>query len=411
MKRISFTLCAACISLCTMAQGTLLKRLQGNPKIDSLAIYAYNIGSLVPEVTYSYDGKYHKTVNIHCTLTNDFQPTPKTGDPKKDLINQKNDSILQDRINREHQVYDAIRNTCKALTDNALESYVWEYHREGVDSVRYAIVIGEYQNGDTLTTFRSQRDVYYDCAPELVSFDYNSYPHNNRSPWSPKGFGYFRYEYTPDSVYKPNKDIVPFDKEAYTRLIQPILKQEGITIRQFYVYNDSTYTIVRKGFKEDDFVVREETKEPRQTKSETRGTVYTMHSRKQATDVMEQITMATLNYLEDNTSFWFTFRPNPPFIGGNRKLSEFFGSRYLSRVPDFYHIYIHCFGEEFNIIIVEGQGDMMIPAEWGVLKSWKNGKVTYDKKALKTQTPQQAREKTMGHTSVTTRSFEPFDEE
>lgn len=411
MKRISFTLCAACISLCTMAQGTLLKRLQGNPKIDSLAIYAYNIGSLVPEVTYSYDGKYHKTVNIHCTLTNDFQPTPKTGDPKKDLINQKNDSILQDRINREHQVYDAIRNTCKALTDNALESYVWEYHREGVDSVRYAIVIGEYQNGDTLTTFRSQRDVYYDCAPELVSFDYNSYPHNNRSPWSPKGFGYFRYEYTPDSVYKPNKDIVPFDKEAYTRLIQPILKQEGITSRQFYVYNDSTYTIVRKGFKEDDFVVREETKEPRQTKSETRGIVYTIHSRKQATAVMEQITMATLNYLEDNTGFWFTFRPNPPFIGGNRKLSEFFGSRYLSRVPDFYHIYIHCFGEEFNIIIVEGQGDMMIPAEWGVLKSWKNGKVTYDKKALKTQTPQQAREKTMGHTSVTTRSFEPFDEE
>ena len=410
MKRIAFALCATIVSLCTMAQGTLLKRLQGNPMIDSLAIYAYNQGN-VPEVTYSYDGKFHKTVNIHCTLTNDFQPTPKTGDPKKDLINQKNDSILQDRINREHQVYDAIRNTCKALTDNALESYVWEYHREGVDSVRYAIVIGEYENGDTLTTYRSQRDVYYDRAPELVSFDYNSYPHNNRSPWSPKGFGYFRYEYTPDSVYKPNKDIVPFDKEAYTRLIQPILKQEGITIRQFYVYNDSTYTIVRKGFKEDDFVVREETKEPRQTKSETRGTVYTMHSRKQATDVMEQITMATLNYLEDNTSFWFTFRPNPPFIGGNRKLSEFFGSRYMSRVPDFYHIYIHSFGEEFNIIIVEGQGDMMIPAEWGVLKSWKNGKVTYDKKALKTQTPQQAREKTMGHTSVTTRSFEPFDEE
>jgi len=124
---------------------------------------------------------------------------------------------------------------------------------------------------------------------------------------------------------------------------------------------------------------------------------------------MEQITMATLNYLENNTGFWFSFRPNPPFIDGNRKLSDFFGSKYLSRVPDFYHIYIHCFGEEFNIIIVEGQGDMMIPAEWAVLKSWKNGKVAYDKRALKNQTPEQAREKTMGHTSLTTRSFEPFE--
>ena len=408
MKRIAFALCATCISLCTMAQGTLLKRLQGNPKIDSLAIYAYYQG-IVPDVVYSYDGKLHKTVNINISIMNDFQPTPATGDPKRDLQNQKLDSIRQDRINQEHQVYEAIRNTCKALTDNALESYVWEYHRNGVDSVRYAIAIGEYQNGDTMTIYQNQRDVYYDRAPELVSFNYNSYPYNNRSQWNPKGFGHFRYEYTPDSVFKPNKDIVPFDKEAYTRLILPILKQEGITSRQFYVYNDSTFTIVRKGLKEDDFVVREQTLEPKQTKSETRGTVYTMHSRTQATAVMEQITMATLAFLEDNTGFWFSFHPNPPFIDGNRKLSDFFGSKYLSRVPDFYHIYIHCFGEEFNIIIVEGEGDMMIPAEWAVLKSWKNGKATYDKKALKTMTPQQAREKTSGYSSVTTRSFEPID--
>ncbi len=407
MKRIAFALCATIVSLSTMAQGTLLKRLQGNPKIDSLAIYAYNIGTDVPEWIYSYDGKYHKTVNIQCTLTNDFQPTPATGDPKKDLQNQKLDSIRQDRINREHQVYEAIRNTCKALTDNALESYAWEYHRNGVDSVRYAIVIGEYQNGDTLTTFRHKRDVYYECAPELVSFNYNSYPYNDKSPWSPKGFGYFRYEYTPDSVYKPNKDIVPFNKEAYTRLIQPILEQEGITSRQFYVYNDSTYTIVRKGFKEDDFVMRMQTLEPKQTKSETRGTVYTLHSRAQANAVLDQIVKATWKYLEDNSGFWFDFHPYNGF--GYSRLNELFDGKCLTRIRSFFHIYLHNFGEEYNIMIVEGKGDMMIPAEWAVLKSWKNGKVTYDKKALKTQTPQQAREKTSGHTSVTTSSFEPFD--
>ena len=52
---------------------------------------------------------------------------------------------------------------------------------------------------------------------------------------------------------------------------------------------------------------------------------------------------------------------------------------------------------------------MMIPREWQILKSWKNGKVTYDKKALKNMTPQQAREKTLGYSSVTTRQFEPFE--
>ena len=414
MKRFAFALCATIVSLSAVAQGTLLKRLQGNPMIDSLANYVYNIGTAVPDwITYSYDGKYHKTVRIQCALTNDFLPTPSTGDPKKDLQNQRNDSIIQDRINRENKVYEAIRNTCKALTDNALESYIWEYHRNGVDSVRYAIVIGEYQNGDTLTTYHHNRDVDYINAPELISFSYNSYPYNIGSQWSPKGFGYFRYEYTPDSVYKPIKDIVPFDKEAYTRMIQPILKQEGITSRQFYVYHDSTYTIVRKDRNEDDFVLREQTVEPKQAKSETRGTVYTMHSRTQATEVLEQIKNATLAFLEDNTGFWFSFHPTITFFNGTHmklRLSELFESQYLSRVPDFYYIYIRCASEqEFNIIIIEGKGDMMIPAEWAVLKSWKNGKVTYDKKALKKMTPQQAREKTSGFYSVTTRSFEPFE--
>ena len=406
MKRIALALCATIVSLSTTAQGTLEKRLQGNPKVDNLVNEVTALGGN-PDVSYYFDGKFHKTVGIFSNLMNDFQPTPPTGDPKKDAQNHAMDSIRQDRINQGHKAYEAIRNTCKALTDNATESYSWEYHRDGVDSVRYAIAIGEYQNGDTIRIYHDQREVQYYNAPELLSFYYNTDPHNDGNPWRGKGYGYFRYEYTPDSVFMPKKDIVPFDKEAYTKAILPILKQEGITSRQFYVYHDSTFTIVRKDRKEDDFVLREQTDEPKQTKSETRGTVYTLHSGAQANAVLAQIVKATWDYLDNATNAWFSFHPYNDF--GNRRLYELFESKYLSRVPDFYHIYIHCFGEEYNIIIVEGTGDMMIPAEWGVLKSWKNGKVTYDKKALKTLTPEKAREKTSGFTSVTTRQFEPFE--
>ena len=407
MKRIAFALCATIVSLGTTAQGTLLKRLQGNPKVDNLVSEVSALGAN-PDVSYYFDGKFHKTVGIFCTLMNDFQPTPPTGDPKKDTPNQRMDSVRQNKIKQEHQVYEAVRNTCKALTDKAIESYSWEYHRDGVDSVRYAIAIGEYQNGDTMTTYQDQRDVQYYNAPELLSFYYNTDPHNDGNPWRAKGYGYFRYEYTPDSVFMPKKDIVPFDKEAYSKLIMPILKQKGITSRQFYVYHDSTYTIVKKKRNEDDFVLRVHTLEPKQTKSETRGTVYTLHSKAQACAVLSQIVKATWDYLEDSSRFWFSFRPYNDF--GNRKLNELFESKYLTRIPSVFHIYLHNFGEEYNIMIVEGQGDMMIPAEWAVVKSWKNGKLTYDKRALKNQTPQQAREKTSGYTSVITRQFEPFGE-
>ena len=378
MKRIVFALGLAIVSLGMMAQGTLEKRLQSNQKIDSLISEVYRSEG-TPNVTYMYDGKLHKTVYMSCVVMED----------------------------RENKTYEAIRNTCKALTDDAKECYVWEYHRNGVDSVRYAIAIGEYQSGDAMGSYKNQREVYYYNAPELVSFRYDPFPNNNDTQLKIKGYAHFRYEYTPDSVFKPKKDIVPFDKEAYSKVILPILKQEGITSRQFHVYHDSTYTIVRKDKHEDDFVLREETDIPKQQKSETKGTVYTMHSRALANEVLDKIRMVTLNYLEENTCFWFSYHP---YIGyGNRLLTEFFESMYLTRVPDFYHIYLQHMGEEYNIIIVEGRGDMMIPAEWAVVKSWKNGKVAYDKKALKTQTPQQAREKTLGYSSVITRSFEPFE--
>ena len=189
---------------------------------------------------------------------------------------------------------------------------------------------------------------------------------------------------------------------------QPILKQKGITSRQFYVYHDSTYTFKKEDYGKEEFVIRVNTLDPKQFRSETRGTVYTMHSGAQADSVLSQIRTATLAFLENNSGFWFTFYPYTNY--GYRQFSPLFTSEYLARVLDFYHIYLHCgAGEkEFNIIIVEGTGDMMIPSEWALLKSWKNGKVVYDKK-VKNLTPEQAREKTSAGRAFITRQYEPFE--
>ena len=92
MKRITFALCIILISLSTVAQGTLQERLKGNPKIDSLVSKVAALGGS-GQVSYYYDGKLHKTVSIFCSLMNDFEPTPPTGDSQRDARNQKMDSI------------------------------------------------------------------------------------------------------------------------------------------------------------------------------------------------------------------------------------------------------------------------------------------------------------------------------
>ena len=409
MKRITFTLCFTFISLCTMAQGTHQKRLQGNPKIDSLTSEVKALGGN-PRVSYYFDGKFHKTVDIICDLMKDYQPTPPTGNPKMDAQIPLLDSIRKERSDRSNRIYNAIRNTCKALTDEATESYTWEYHRNGVDSVRYTIALGEYQGGDTLKTWQHDREVQYHGAPEIITFRCNPWEDKSGGPGAINGYGDFRYVYTPDSVGIEREDRVPFNKKAYTALIQPIMKQKGITTRQFYIYCDSTYT--PKDIKwrdDDDFAIYEKSLTPLQPKSENRGTVYTMQSKELADSVLSQLIQATWEFLNENSNMTF-FRFHPHTTYGITGMNELFQSDDYHRVLNFYHIFLHSDGDkEFNIVVVEGTGDMMIPMEWLIMKSWKNGKIVYDKKRMKNITRQQARENTARNRFKITRQYTPID--
>ena len=409
MKRTVFALCATIIALSTTAQGTIQQRLKGNPKIDSLVSEMEALGRSV-RVSYYYDGRLHKTIMIGCGLMKDYQPTPPTGDPKQDLQALKLDSVRQMETLRLKRAYDAMRRTCQQLTDEAKESYSWEYHRGGVDSVRYTVALGEYASGDTMQTYRRNRDVFYYNAPEIITFGYDPWPGSDVSPWRLKGYATFRYEYTPDSVSKMPKERSPFDKEAYKRLLQPILKQKGITSRQFNVYCDSTYSLKEMKWNDgDEFIMHEKTITPVQPKSETRGTVYTIRSKAMADSVLEQMIQTTWKFLEDNPGVGFHLNPYAGF--GVRTMNELFGNLDYRRVMGFYHIYLHCIGdqEEYNIVFLEGTGDMMVPMEWLIVKSWKNGKVVYDKKRMKNMTPKEARSNTSGHRTTLTRQYDPID--
>ena len=95
MKRTVLALIAIIISLCAgHAQGTIQQRLQGHPKIDSLVSEMEALGRSV-RVSYYYDGRLHKTIMIGGGLMKDYQPTPPTGDPKRDLQALKLDSVRQ----------------------------------------------------------------------------------------------------------------------------------------------------------------------------------------------------------------------------------------------------------------------------------------------------------------------------
>jgi hypothetical protein len=159
----------------------------------------------------------------------------------------------------------------------------------------------------------------------------------------------------------------------------------------------------------DEFIMHEKTITPVQPKSETRGTVYTIRSKAMADSVLEEMIQTTWKFLEDNPGVGFHLNPYTGY--GVRTMNELFGNLDYRRVMGFYHIYLHCIGdqEEYNIVFLEGTGDMMVPMEWLILKSWNNGKVVYDKKRMKEMSPKQARSYTSGHRFTQTRQYEPID--
>ena len=195
--------------------------------------------------------------------------------------------------------------------------------------------------------------------------------------------GVFEYTETTDSVDGKTEYL---DREGYTRHIASILKQKGVESRPIYFSHDSTCTVEKSN---DNFVVRVETTLPVQPRSETRGTLYTIHSGELADRVLSQLADATWQYLKEHPNTCYEFNPERKYTHGS--LRSFFTSTRETRVYDEFRVLIHCFrDEEFHILMLHTQGDLWIPCEWPVLQSWKNGKATYVRKA-KQLTPQEVK--------------------
>ena len=110
---------------------------QTNPRIASLVDKAYSIeGSHVTFVC-AYNGTYYESVTIFL----DSNPDVRSFKFANDSITNLTDSIRRLTNQAARPVYDAIRTTCRSLAQDADESNLWEYHHDGTDSIKYAIML------------------------------------------------------------------------------------------------------------------------------------------------------------------------------------------------------------------------------------------------------------------------------
>jgi len=371
---------------------TLNLQAQTNPKIAGLVDYACSVEGSHVKYFCGYNGTYYESVYLFLEPRFDkFVPNF-----ANDSITHLTDSLKQLELKAGRPIYNAIRRTCQSLSRDAEESYMWESHLNGKDSIKYTILL---KKGDIIspnsisnTTHRelydsNLRNFHTLVGKESLKFEFGSY-YRYKEPTFPEGerpldgWGQLDYRYAVDTV---RGEIEHFDKKGYRIRIEKLLSNTNhLTSRPIYLSHDSTYLSVGDMvyFVNSPHGVGKYNEQKKdwdvkylRPQSETEGIIYTTHSKEVADSMLHLIVSSTKAYLKEHPHIRYKFYPKARY---EETLSPVFTGENGTGAVEDYRIFVHRDqNNEYHILAFDTKGELWIPLEWPELKSWKNGQASY----------------------------------
>lgn len=285
------------------------------------------------------------------------------------------DSINHLRRQRLTQVLDSIRTTFARLGKDASESYLYEYHKDGTDTIKYSLAFR--RDDGALRTYRYNNSVYFNNAGEVALFDYTR--RDDSDGWGATDWGYYSHLYTiPNDTWD---DMQPFDHVAFEALIAPALKAakklKGAKAYPVYWRHD-------EGFNDDvgpngnlvGKTVRQSDYGPNSHYGLTTGTLYfiPIQHEAEAKALYRQIDSLAHSYVDSHPEQYYTYTFSSDFRYGNL--------RDMVRGQDFkddsnYSLKALADDTGFYILSINTKGELWIPRDWPRLKSYVNGKMEY----------------------------------
>lgn len=345
MKKILTIMLMAAFAVTTQGQ-------QPNPRLAPLEEYIQQHGIAVKYKLSNYAGNitHSKQTDNLTTMYGNAAPTGKSG------------------LERRQDLIDSIRTVFTGLSKNALESYMYEYHKQGKDTVKYS----------------------YEGEPfEFVTFDYKKKPKSNTSGtehYVTDVFCYRHYYSVPSGAKK--EDMKAFDGEEFNVYLQPVL-QKFLKLKGAKAY--SVHWQHDDGFKNDDDFCR--TAEYRRTKDEagknaglTSGTHYIIPSEHEATAkiLYKQLDSLAYDYLTKHPEqpYSYEFTSGFPESSGSHVIEGLGGFLEGKDKKDNAVYYLRCKREQdgnYHILTLNSKGAYWIPKDWASLKSYINGEKVYIK--------------------------------
>lgn len=295
-----------------------------------------------------------------------------TNTPDTDSINAADTKSLLTAL-------DSIRQTFSALAPLSSESYMYEYHKQGTDSIKYSLAFAR-EDTDSMGTWRDDNFAYFPYAREMAHLNYfhvydeylEGFYHNcNYDHWLMVG----------DSI--PQVKRQSFDAKGFDQLVQsffkPFLKQKGVKAYPIYWRHDEN----SNSFVKEDLMTYEQSDEV--DYGLTTGTHYFIPAEHQemAVELLERLRAMTLDYVnthpEQMYAYYYDLGIDKEFPWTLWKILH--GYSYSRWNCDLgYQLRGSQDEDGLHIVSMITDGELWIPRDWKTLKSYVNGKKEYRKK-------------------------------
>ena len=270
-------------------------------------------------------------------------------------------------------VIDTIRNVLASVRKDASESYMYEYHKDEADTIRYTLVYC-YEDGSYREKFLFESET----GESLLGAEGAS-TSTFKFKYAPRTWARYYHDYTePRGV--PNEDMKQLDIAAVRSLIEPTLesvkKFKGAKTYPVYWQHDEGY---------EDHVgangnLMAECWRAGNHAGLTTGTHYFLPAQyeKEGEALYHQIDSLAHNYVNSHPEEYYnyTYYSAVPNLYG---LHYILSSEELGNKEDFYYLGYYRDEEGLHFLSVTTKGELWIPMEWTKIKRWVNEKKTYRK--------------------------------
>lgn len=301
-------------------------------------------------------------------------------------------NIIRTKALTNRKAYNQIRCTISELQKEAMESYHYECHQDGADTIITSMALRTGNTG-TIVSYYDRRSEYAPkifTTPEFLDFQYYGLDDRfKKRPYSAIGHFTFEYRSTENNSQTPTKD---FDIAALEKRLAPIFQDKHIRQHTLLCQHDSTFDIVEWNKSLEPAKQMQTLNCSSKSSDETRFTIYKFTNEKQAREALHQVMECIRQQIADDPQqiYWmlcderfFINNVDRVFRAGFSSTSfrDFFAGK--RKRPEDMEIKTYMDLDGFYIIISvhRGSGEIF-PREWKTLKSIVNGKMTYYKDSL-----------------------------